>query len=345
MRSLEELANTSTDEIADLIPKLILDKVEEAARARRFGRNLVKINEDLVKTKGRSIVVGRRGTVTAQDVEEGKDISSSAQGIAYTGSTIVPTKKGVPVHITQEAIDGAELNLIEDTVTEAGIALADKEDLDIMEALLKYTVDTVELTSGATADVGSALVYVDETNAAVDAVDYAKGKILASADGTVDVYTTDYTSDNITDALANGDTWNVNAYGPITDAVAEVRGRKWTPNFLVVDPSALSGILKSDMFIDAAKYGSNEQIVNGEIGKVGGLKVLTTTNMPAGAALVIDSERASWMAVKRKLDMKRWDNPQTDSIELYFYVEYGIEVTDADALQLILNITKKSVSL
>ena len=152
-------------------------------------------------------------------------------------------------------------------------------------------------------------------------------------------------TDNITDALANGDTWNVNAYGPITDAVAEVRGRKWTPNFLVVDPSALSGILKSDMFIDAAKYGSNEQIVNGEIGKVGGLKVLTTTNMPAGAALVIDSERASWMAVKRKLDMKRWDNPQTDSIELYFYVEYGIEVTDADALQLILNITKKSASL
>ena len=49
-----------------------------------------------------------------------------------------------PVHITQEAIDGAELNLIEDTVTEAGIALADKEDLDIMEALLKYTVDTVD---------------------------------------------------------------------------------------------------------------------------------------------------------------------------------------------------------
>ena len=77
-----------------------------------------------------------------------------------------------------------------------------------------------------------------------------------------------------------------------------VRGRKWTPNFSssLTHPH-LSGILKSDMFIDAAKYGSNEQIVNGEIGKVGGLKVLTTTNMPAGAALVIDSERASWMAV------------------------------------------------
>ena len=35
---------------------------------------------------------------------------------------------------------------------------------------------------------------------------------------------------------------------------------------------------------------------------------------------------------KRKLDMKRWDNPQTDSIELYFYVEYGIEVTDAECI-------------
>ena len=99
------------------------------------------------------------------------------------------------------------------------------------------------------------------------------------------------------------------------------------------------------MFIDAAKYGANEPIVNGEIGKIAGLKVLVTTQMDNGAALVIDPNRAAWMAIRRNVDMKRWDNPATDSVELYFYVEYGVKVTDANALQLIVNIGPKAADV
>ena len=51
------------------------------------------------------------------------------------------------------------------------------------------------------------------------------------------------------------------------------------------------------------------------------------------------------MAIRRNLDMKRWDNPATDSIELYFYVEYGVAVTDPDALQLIVNIGPKAAEV
>jgi len=284
MKSLEELAETTTS-IADLVPKVILAEIEEAARARRFGRSLIRINEDLIRTKGRSIVIGRRGILSASAVSEGASLKAVDVGtLSYTAHTITPTKKGTHAEITQEAIEGCELNLIRDAITEAGIALANKEDTDIVTELLTGT--------------------------------------------------------NIINAETEG-TWSVsdNAYKIITKAVTAVKGRKWSPKFLVIHPDALKGILQSAMFMDASRYGSAEPILNGEIGKIAGLKVLVTTNMTSTKAVVVDPDRACWMAIRRSVDMKRWDNPDTDSIELYFYVEYALDVTDDDALEVITNIS------
>jgi len=284
MKSLEELAETTTS-IADLVPKVILAEIEEAARARRFGRSLIRINEDLIRTKGRSIVIGRRGILSASAVSEGASLKAVDVGtLSYTAHTITPTKVGTHAEITQEAIEGCELNLIRDAITEAGIALANKEDTDIVAELLTGT--------------------------------------------------------NIINAATEG-TWSVsdNAYKIITKAVTAVKGRKWSPKFLVIHPDALKGILQSAMFMDASRYGSAEPILNGEIGKIAGLKVLVTTNMTSTKAVVVDPDRACWMAIRRSVDMKRWDNPDTDSIELYFYVEYALDVTDDDALEVITNIS------
>lgn len=283
MKTLEELGTAGVSQIQDLIPKVILDEVEEAARARRFGRNLVRINEDLVRTKGRSIVVGRRGTLSAVSVSEGqslKSLGASAGTLSYTATTITPGKVGVTAVITQEAIEGCELNLIRDAITEAGIALAQKEDQDIINAFV----------SGA-------------------------GTNTINCNGTL-------------------------TYEKILQAVTAIKAKNWSPKYLVVHPSALGGILTDARFTDVSRYGSAEPIVNGEIGKILGLKVLVTTNIGTDgnkSALVVDSDRAAWMAIRRHLDMKRWDNPDTDCIELYFYVEYGVAVTDKDAMMLLTN--------
>lgn len=285
MKELEELATITTTSIDELVPKVILAEVEEAARARRFGRSLVRINEDLVRTKGREIIIGRRHILSATSVNEGASLSATNAGtLTYTSSTIHPMKVGTHCELTQESIESCELNLIRDGILESGIALAQKEDEDIVTELL--------------------------------------------------------TGSNTINAETEG-TWSVgdNAYKIITKAVTQIKALKWSPKFIVVHPDALKGILLSDMFLDASKYGSNEPILNGELGKIAGLKILVTTNMPANKAVVIDSDRAAWMAIRRNVDMKRWDNPDTDSIELYFYVEYGIEVTDNDALVVITQIS------
>jgi len=284
MKSLEELATIDETAITDLIPKVILQEVEEAARARRFGRSLVRINEDLVRTKGRSIIIGRRATLSAASVSEGASLKAVDAGtLTYSSSTITPSKIGTHCGISQEAIEGCELNLIRDAVTEAGIALAQKEDEDIVTELL-----TTSNTLNAE-DIG---------------------------------------------------TWSADkAYVIITTAASMIKAKNWAPKFLLIHPDEMRGILVSSLFIDASKYGSNEPILNGEIGKLAGLKILVTTNIDSGTALVVDSDRAAWMAVRRHVDMKRWDNPDTDAIELYFYMEYGVEVTDEDAVVMITNIS------
>lgn len=141
MKSLEELANWSTSDLPSLLTQVILSEVEEAARARRFGRNLVAINNDLVRTKGRSIVFYRRGTLTATGVNEGA--TPGGNTITYTPYTLTVSKYAVCAKITQEAIDGSNLDLIRDTIYEAGIALADKED----QVILTVTTESKDITN------------------------------------------------------------------------------------------------------------------------------------------------------------------------------------------------------
>lgn len=347
MKSLEELAFASTD-LPSLLTKVILAEVEEAARARRFGRNLVRINEDLVRTKGRSIVFYRRGTLSASGVSEGASAWSAAGGtITYTPHTLTVSKYAVATRITQEAIDGSHLDLIRDNIREAGIALADKEDLKIVQTLMgeesTITVEAVVAVDGGTTSLGhSPLTYIEVTTGGNTlTVDYYNGVIVAS--NTASPFTVSYYFSDRTNYIDAG-TEGTFAYQDIVKTANIVRGKKWSPDFMLIHPSEMADLLKSAQFVDASKYGAREPLLRGEIGQISGMRVLVTTNMREGNAIVLASKRAAWLAVKRHIDLKRWDNPDTDSIELYFFMEYGAKVTDEDAICLLVGLGVTTVT-
>lgn len=345
MKTLEELANWSSTDLPTLLTQVILTEVEEAARARRFGRNLVRINEDLVRTKGRSIVFYRRGTLTAASVSEGA--TPGGNTITYTPHTLTVGKYAVAAKITQEAIDGSNLDLIRDTIREAGIALADKEDAVILNALLgeesTITVEAVAAVAGGTTALGhSNLTYlVLTTGANTLTVNYKTGVVVAS--NTATAFTVSYyfsTRTNIKDAGTEG----TFSYNDIVNTANVIRGKKWEPDYMLIHPNEMAYLLKNSQFVDASKYGAREPLLRGEIGQISGMRVLVSTNMTQGNALVIASKRAAWLAIKRHVDLKRWDNPQTDSIELYFYMEYGAKVTDEDAVALLVGLGSTTVT-
>ena len=354
MKTLEELAITDISAINAVLPKVIIDQVERVARAKRFGRNLVKISEQLVRTKGRSIVIPRLGSVAAVHVAEGA--AASKAGVQMTAKTITPDKIGYTAQITQEALDGQDFDLINLSIEEVGVALAEKEDLDIVDELIGLELGSATIAgthaAGYTWTVGAApLLYITSivsggttyTSADCAGIDFFEGLFkMTSVTLTNPVVSfAKSVRTNFLDAKTPAQL----QYEDVVNVATVIRGLKWVPNFLLINSNQMSDLLKSTKFIDASQYGDREALVNGEVGKISGLKVLVTTVIPDGCALVVDSTRAAWEALKRPVDMKRWDNPTTDSVELYFFMEYGVKVTDEDAVAIAVNLGLKAAEL
>ena len=262
MRELQTLAGTITSSVASLEPtEVIARQIEEAARANLVAMQAVRVNRDLVGSPARSLIVGSRGTITAAAVNEGATIT--LVNPSYSPATITPTKFGVAVEITTEAINAFQFDLINDYLAEAGYAMA------------KY-LDSLVCTAIQAQNVW----------------DYSGATVTATTSGVL-------------------------AYDDVISAVAAVRGQNWSPDTIIINPAQQQDLLKDTKFINAAAYGGNGPLANGEIGKFAGLKVLVTSQIASGSAVVLDSAHAAMVAVKRDMTVKRDELPAKDAIGLY----------------------------
>lgn len=337
MKSLEELSQVmETGDIGDIIPEKIAEQVEEAARELRVGRQLCRINTDLMNTEGNTISIPKRGTIEAADASEGASPDTTFS--TYTEEVNVTVKKiEAGVAITQESIEDAKFDVINGNLSELSHALANKEDKDIMEELMAVgTGDaTVELSSDETGELGEenileiiSAVNEDDDDAPVDIeVDYTTGDFK--------LVTTGITEDNIkvefkyvdgdigvVDASKKGDAGRLEL-GNIIDARTKVAGKKYQPNALVIDEDGRGEILQDDDFIDASKYGEQVNLMNGEIGRIAGMPVLVSTQVPNRTALVVDTRNAAVFVNKRDPYVKREEKADTDSIEIYARQRYN----------------------
>jgi len=220
MGRLQELAGTITTSVASLEPTEIIQReIEKAARANLIAMQRVKVNRDLIGSPARSLIVGGRGTITASSVTEGSAITKVNP--SWTPYTLTPSKYGVGVRITHEALEGFHFDLINSWLEEAGYAMAKKLDGTILTE--------IRTTSGV-------------------------GSVDASTSGVL-------------------------AYDDIISARANVNGNNYNADTLIIHTDQEADLLKDTKFVNAAAYGAREPILNGEIGMIGGLKVLVTTQM------------------------------------------------------------------
>lgn len=355
MKDLEELALTSSD-ITALLPKVIGKTIEGVARSKRYARQLLRLEDTLLKTKGRSIHLLKRGTVTASQVSEGS--TPTVVEASYTSVEVIPQKYGLGLQITQEAIDGAEINIINDQLREVAEAMADKEDEVLFDAIADSTEATDTFSGDGTTTaftlnhspvwrVVSVTVGGSAKTLGTDyKVDYYDGVIhfvTAPPTGTDVVVTYRYSGLPL---VFDAGTIGQLSANDILDARASIKANKYNPDVLVIPPNAEADLLKSTSpsFIDASVYGDREPMLNGEIGKFAGLKVLVSQNIPPDVAILIDTKNAGWFVPKREVEVKKWENPSTDSYEFYVYQEYAGIVTNDTAVALIVDIGNGSQS-
>ena len=117
-----------------------------------------------------------------------------------------------------------------------------------------------------TRDMGYALAKLKDSN------------ILTALDATT--ITSFVPNDVAVSAIASSDTLDA---ATIADGVSHIRGNDYDAKFLVIHPKIENALLKLSQFIDASVYGGREVVMNGEIGKYLGLRVLVTTLVPANA--------------------------------------------------------------
>jgi len=72
----------------------------------------------------------------------------------------------------------------------------------------------------------------------------------------------------------------------IVDANQMVKSKHYRPDFVLVDPIIFGYLAKNDEFVHADKYGSNQLQQTGFMGKIRGLEVFESVNMPANKAIV-----------------------------------------------------------
>jgi len=81
-------------------------------------------------------------------------------------------------------------------------------------------------------------------------------------------------------AVASSDTLSTDT---IADALTLNRVDDYSGKYLIIHPLCENSLIKLSDFIDASVYGGREAILNGEIGKYLGMKVLVTTQIPVNA--------------------------------------------------------------
>lgn len=113
--------------------------------------------------------------------------------------------------------------------------------------------------------------------------------------------------------------------------------------FAVISPEFEAVILGDNRFIDASKYGTNTPIMNGEIGRAIGFRILVSNNLPEGTAgtppavsnfVVAGHPIATTFAEQiNKVEAYRPDNSFSDAIKgLHLY---GSKVARPEALAVI----------
>lgn len=122
------------------------------------------------------------------------------------------------------------------------------------------------------------------------------------------------------------------------------------PFVLFIGAKQKQAFLDDSQFTNASEYGSNEILLNGEIGNYLGTKVVVSNNTPASATfgvggdidghqpLLVKSQYCGGIAWAQKPSIKAFDWPNADQKRIVMNFEYDVEVLQPDSI-ILMNVT------
>jgi len=306
MEELQKMELAAGDEIshADItarIPEVWAAQIEARAEIEKVFKKYCKVNTDLVGRAGDTIKIPRRAYVdlTTYGATAQSELVAMTQNFELTLETVTltPTEVGLSARITKQAIDEAMISLIEDTQAGLALAVADKEDQDILAAIMTTAVST-----GPT--------YI---NAKKDATTFVTG-----------TYTTSFAGSAITGVTA-ADVLDLSVIVEASEVIMPSAGFK--ADTLFIHPRQKASLLRSNDFKDASIAGNTTARTSAAIVNVWGLDIVASRRVPTHTisgsvtgyqAILVDSKNAVALAVKRPVTVETEYKPAERMY--YFYI-------------------------
>ena len=243
----------------------------------------------------------------AEDFLEGADVPTSITPARSTVD-VTPTLFGTSETITGDAIDASDFDEIRLVQQALALSMARRSDARIWNAIFNPT-PYADVINGAAPTVQYALtagklkngeVLLEVTDVQVAAVPQTAGVdyyvdmylgeiefVVAPPIGvgnvTVDYITTD--SPNSNDAITAGEL----QFKDLVRAKNPVKAARGKADLSCFHHDEVNDLEADDKFTDADRYGGQQVLLNGEIGKLSGVKILTSDRMYSGVGYIAQS--------------------------------------------------------
>lgn len=332
-----------------LQPILYLKAAVDAAKERMRYMQIVSQNTLPENTK-EMVVPYRKNYLTDSSWETSSAEYAAGSEISWTqintadGVRVSPTRYNYGIALTNEAIRTSALNEVAYMRDELSYKYENSVDSAVRDALLG-TVSSTTAVAGAT-----------EMTTSVDGMQTIYGGDATDASNSLDtgdVITTDLVAKMRRLLMSKaGYFWSSNTW-----TKAGVDKNPWEPTaqepfVLFIAPEQEEAFLTDPQFVNASEYGGNEVVLNGEIGRYIGVKVISTTkvpsisnldyivaqgaqqrfDVPAHVCSMIKAVRAGTMVWSVKPEIKIFDYPVADQVRMKLTMSYAAKAIFGDAI-------------
>lgn len=339
-----DVAGSATSSTA-LEPTIFLREIVDAAKASWFFMDVCHVtdvgkgNADVVIPKRSKYLASSGITYATATPNAGSPITSTKID-NLDGVTLTPSVQASRVSIGNYALRVNSLNLMRAAQDELTYSIGDKID-----AIIATTIG--DALSSTSALAGAQILYGGD----------------ATSDNTLatgDVLTTDLVAQakklmmSVNKQFRATAAGNGGGFGAVQTAT--IAGNPWMPTasepfVFFIGTAQWQALATDSQFVNAAEYGNNEVVLNGEIGKYLGIKVVVTTNVEsiasgsegpdeetanAGAnmtrCILVKSKRACAFAWGLKPEITVWNNVPEISKEIVLESAYQAKVLHPDAI-------------
>ena len=102
------------------------------------------------------------------------------------------------------------------------------------------------------------------------------------------------------------------AYGDVVNILKECLIDNFSPDVLVIHPSELADLLKDTAIQKAMEWGGPAVAPSGKVATLLGMRVLVSTKVASGTALVVDSKHAGVLFIRRDITAEDYEDPVKD---------------------------------